>query len=158
MERDRSKSSATGLAPGCRMDDSTTSVRPLRLTGLAAVDCLTWLCHSCLLLGNAITLEMPPPVSIAADGLTYELASMCLSAIETNLCGVCREGDLEQWNPRLYVQRICFEVIFELFRVLLHGTVPAVCRSSRCGGGTQARTACLNACVAHGPWHDCAID
>ena len=53
-----------------------------------------------------------------------ELASICISAIETNLCDICQEKTFDQDHLQMCVRRICFESIFEFFFFLLHGYAP----------------------------------
>jgi hypothetical protein len=53
-----------------------------------------------------------------------ELASICISAIETNLCDICQEKTFDQDHLQMCVRRICFESIFEFFFFLLRGYSP----------------------------------
>src|SRR5215203_1092146 len=44
-----------------------------------------------------------------------ELATICISAIESNLCEICRDEDFDPDHLQMCVRRICFESIFEFF-------------------------------------------
>jgi hypothetical protein len=53
-----------------------------------------------------------------------ELASICISAIESDLCEMCRDENFAPDHLQMCVRRICFESIFEFFFFLLRGYSP----------------------------------
>jgi hypothetical protein len=53
-----------------------------------------------------------------------ELASICISAIESNLCDICKDEDFDPDHLQMCVRRICFESIFEFFFFVLRGHSP----------------------------------
>ncbi len=48
-----------------------------------------------------------------------ELATICISAIEGDLCRMCRDRSFDEVDLQMYVRRVCFEEIFGFFFFLL---------------------------------------
>lgn len=51
-----------------------------------------------------------------------ELATICISELETSLCEVCRNADFVRLDPRMHLRRVCFEAVFGFFFFLLRGS------------------------------------
>ena len=75
-----------------------------------------------------ILIDQRSPISQGSPRwreVEVELASICISAIESNLCDICQDAVFDPDHLQMCVRRICFESIFEFFFFLLRGYSPA---------------------------------